>query len=61
MSPLQGRDVVRVHEYQGRTGRRIHTGESTVRPHGHHEVPAARLPVKAVAAGLRSATHRLFC
>jgi hypothetical protein len=28
---------------------------------GNHEVPAARLPVKAVAAGLRSATHRLFC
>jgi WXG100 family type VII secretion target len=27
----------------------------------NHEVPAARLPVKAVAAGLRSATHRLFC
>jgi hypothetical protein len=29
--------------------------------HGHHEVSAARLPVKAVAAGLRSAAHRLFC
>jgi hypothetical protein len=59
-----GRDVVGVHEYRGRLVALIAVDAPANAPlgrHGHHEVSAARLPVKAVAAALRPAADRLFC
>jgi hypothetical protein len=59
-----GRDVLGVHGYQGRLVALIAVDAPANAPlgrHGHHEVSAAGLPVKAVAAGLRPAAHRLFC
>jgi hypothetical protein len=53
-----------VHEYQGRLVALIAVDAPANAPlgrHGHPEVWAARLPLKAVAAGLRPAAHRLFC
>ena len=59
-----GRDVVGMHAYQGRLVALIAVDAPANAPlgrHGSHEVSAARLPVKAVAAGMRPAAHRLFC
>ena len=58
-----GRDVLGMHAYQGWLFALIAVdapANPSLGRHGHHEV-SARLPVKAVAAGLRPTAHRLFC